>query len=320
MFTRRALVAAALAAATAGLVPAAPATAAPDALRRYVLPGAEVYPEGIDVLGGQFYVTSTRDGSILRGDLRQSRAERFIPGNDGQFGAVGIRATAGRLIVAGGPTGTVTVYDRHTGDRVARFSNGGGSDTFINDVAVAPDGDVYLTDSMRPVVYRIPAAAVAQRRAGVQELPVFRDLRGTPFTYVAGAFNANGIVVTPDGRSLLVVNSETGALYRIRLYNRAVTRVEVTGGPLTHGDGLVLLASDVLYVVRNATNDVTEVRLSRSYGRGEVVSTTRSPAFDFPTTAAVAGDRLLVVNSQFDALLGGTPPTPPFTVSSIPLP
>lgn len=320
MLARRAVVVAVLAATTGALAAAAPVAAQPDAQRSYVLPGARVFPEGIDVIGGKFYVTSTSDGSILRGDLRLSRAERFIAADEGQFGAVGIRATADRLLVAGGPSGTVTVYDRSSGERVARFSNGGGAGTFINDVAVAPNGDAYITDSVRPVVYRIPAAALRQRRAGAQDLPVFRHLRRTVFTYVAGAFNANGIVVTADGRSLLVVNAETGRLYRIRVGSGAVSRVQVTGGALTGGDGLVLLDSNVLYVVRNALNRITEIQLSPDHAKGRVVSTTTSPSFDFPTTAAVAGDRLLVVNSQFDALLAGQDPTRPFTVSSIPLP
>lgn len=320
MPARRSVIVAVLTVTAAALAPAAPVAAAPDALRSYVLPGARVFPEGIDVIGGRFYVTSTRDGSILRGDLRQRRAERFIAAEKGQFGAVGIRATADRLLVAGGPSGTVTVYDRSSGERVAGFSNGGGAGTFVNDVAVAPNGDAYITDSSRPVVYRIPAAALRQHRAGVQDLPVFRDLRGTAFTYVAGAFNANGIVVTADGQSLLVVNSETGRLYRIRVGSGAVSRVQVTGGALTGGDGLVLLDSNVLYVVRNSVNRILEVRLSPDHAHGRVVSATSSPSFDFPTTAAVAGDRLLVVNSQFGALLTGQDPALPFTVSSIRLP
>lgn len=324
MSPRRALVAALLAAASAlspAVLPAAPAAAAPDALKRYVLPGPHVYPEGIAVWSGQYYVTSTTDGSILRGDLRERRATPFIEADKGQFGAVGLKATADSLVVAGGPNGTVTVYDRRTGQRTARFRQTGTSGTFVNDVAVAPNGDVYATDSFRPVVYRIPAAAVARERAGVQELRVFRDLRGTPLRYVDGAFNANGIVVTPDGRFLLIVNRATGGLYRIRLDSGSVRRVHVAGGALTGGDGLVLLESRVLYVVRNgATEAVAEVRLSSTFRRGRVVSSTSSPTFDFPTTAAVAGDRLLVVNSQFDALLAGEDPTPPFTVSGIPLP
>ena len=265
-------------------------------------------------------MTSTRDGSILRGDLRQRRARPFIAAKDGQFGAVGIRATPDHLIVAGGPKGTVTVYNRSTGARVVRFSNGGGTGTFVNDVAVAANGDAYITDSMRPVVYRIPAAAVAKPQSTVQALPVFRDLRGTPFTYVAGAFNANGIVVTPDARYLLIINAKTGRLYRVTLDGGDVADIAVTGGPLTDGDGLVLLQSNALYVVRNASNRISEVHLANDYRSGRVVSVTRSRLFDFPTTAAVAGDRLLVVNSQFDALLGGKKPSPPFTVSSIRLP
>ncbi len=52
-----------------------------------------------------------------------------------------------------------------------------------------------------------------------------------------------------------------------------------------------------------------------AYGSGRVVSVTGDRDFQTPTTAAVAGDRLLVVNSQFNG-----PGQPPFTLTSIPLP
>lgn len=292
------------------------ASAAPDALRTYVLPGQNVLPEGVAVRGGTYYVTSTNGGAVYRGDLRQRRAEIFLPpGQHGRTFAAGIKATATRLVIAGGPTGLVSVYDRRNGSRVAQFSNDLPADqTFINDVAIAPNGDAYVTDSVRPVLYRIPAAKLARHRAGVQPLTVFRNFTGTALQYQDG-FNANGIVATPDGRFVLVGQSNTGRLYRVRLADGAVSRVDIDGGALTAADGLVLLDFRVLYVVRNSFERVVEVRLGPSYGSGRVVSVTTSPAFQFPTTAAVAGNRLLLVNSQF-----GGPGEPPFTLTSIPLP
>ncbi len=91
----------------------------------------------------------------------------------------------------------------------------------------------------------------------------------------------SGIVVTRDGRYAVVVQSNTGRLFRVDLGSRAVS----------------------------------EVDLARDASRGEVESETSDPSFRFPTTAAVSGKQLLVVNSQFDKR-GGTPEQP-FTVSSI---
>ena len=51
----------------------------------------------------------------------------------------------------------------------------------------------------------------------------------------------------------------------------------------------------------------------------ESIKHTTDASFDDPTTAALAGDRLLVVNSQFGERSAGVEPDP-FTVSSIPLP
>lgn len=293
------------------------ASAAPDTLRTYVLPGQAVFPEGVTVLGGIFYATSTNGGAVYRGDLRDRRAEVFLPaGQRGRTFAVGIKATATRLVIAGGDTGLVSVYDRRTGESVAQFTNGAtkSSPTFLNDVAIAPNGDAYVTDSFRPVLYRIPAAQLARKQAGRQSLPVFRNFTGTPLKYEPG-FNVNGIAATSDARFLIVGQSNTGKLYRVRLRDKEVTQVDLGGARLTDNDGLVLLESRVLYVVRNSVEKVVEVRLAASYAGGQVVSVTGNRDFQTPTTAAVAGDRLLIVNSQFNG-----PGKPPFTLTSIPLP
>lgn len=314
--TTAARIAAALVSTSMLLAPQA-ASAAPDALRTYVLPGAAVFPEGVTVLDGSYYATSTNGGAIYRGDLRQRRAEVFLPpGQHGRTAAIGLKATATRLVIAGGATGLVSVYDRRSGSRVAQFSNGASEQrpTFLNDVAIAPNGDAYVTDSVRPVLYRISAAQLARPVAGRQSLPVYRNFTGTALRYQSG-FNVNGLVATPDGRFVIVAQSNTGKLYRVRLADRTVSRVDLGRALLTGADGLVLLDSRVLYVVRNALERVVEVRLGPVYGTGRVVSGTTDPAFQFPTTAAVAGDRLLVVNSQFAG-----PGEPPFTLTSIPLP
>ena len=55
------------------------------------------------------------------------------------------------------------------------------------------------------------------------------------------------------------------------------------------------------------------------YASGTVASSETNPAFAYPTTLDKAGDRLLVVNSQFDKRSSGQPVLP-FTVASVPIP
>ena len=301
-------------AASAALASPAEPTDSKAAIRTYILPGDEVFPEGIAVHGNQYYVTGFGFGEIFRGDLHEPEAEVFTEGSpDGHGG--GIKVTGRRLVEARG-SGGVAVYDRITGALVRKWSNGMSPDeTVVNDVAIAPNGDAYLTDSFRPVLYRIPAAALRQPTTVVDDIPVFLEWEGTAFVHVPGAYNANGVVATPDGKHVLVVNFETGQLVRVRLSDKHVTQVDLGGYTLTGGDGMVLTEHNDLYVVRFLDSLVAKLRLTDQYRHAQLLSETTDPSFQGPTTAAIAGRRLLVVNSQFQG-----PGTPPFTVSSIPLP
>ena len=125
------------------------------------LPGDAVYPEGVayDEATGDFYVGSTGDGTIFRGNVEGGEVEVFSEaGADGRAVAVGMKVdAAGRLFVAGGPTGTVWVYDTATGGLLGQFSNGLTEGTFLNDVAIDILGNAYVTDSFNPALYIIPA-------------------------------------------------------------------------------------------------------------------------------------------------------------------
>lgn len=307
-----------LALASAALL-AAPVSAAPRP-DTYFLPGDDVYPEGITADGSTFYVTSAADGTIYRGDVRDPQIEVLSDGEEAgrtAFGALGLDVSPDgeRLVVAGGSTGQVSVLDTSDGSTVETYVNSGG-ETFLNDVAVARNGDAYITDSRRPVLYRLSAEQVA---AGGGELEELINFDGTDFAYVEG-FNANGIVITPDQQYAIIVQSATGLLFRVALTDGSVTQVDLGGERVTNGDGLELRGR-TLYVVRNDDSDelVTKVRLRGDSARGTVVSETTDDDFAFPTTAAVAQGRLLVVNGQFDLWLAGGEPEP-FTVVAVPVP
>ena len=290
-----------------GSVPAA-ASAQP---REYILPGAAVFPEGVTLRPGtdQFFVSSTTDGTIFRGSLGRAAMRPFLePGAHGRSNAVGVRATRTHLVVAGGVTNRVFVYDLRSGRLVRRFSTGEGG--LVNDVAIAPNGDAYVTDSARGLVFRIRANALTERRRAIAELRPFVRLSDTE----VGSYS-NGIVAA-GRRYLLVVGTASGVLARVDVETKRVRPVDLGGATIPAGDGLAR-SGRTLYAV-NSVARVTEIGLSRDWLRGRVRRHITSERLHFPTTVAIAGARLLVVNSQFDKR-GGSPLLP-FSVSALPRP
>ena len=280
---------------------------------RYVLPGAAVFPEGIafDQRTGTIFVSSTTDGTIFRGDVKSETLTPFLPGGaDGRRVAAGLEVSdEGRLYVSGGATGLVFVYDAATGELLARLASGA-RPTFINDVAVARGDTAYFTDSQSPYLYR-----VYENASGEYVLERWIDFTGTALVYRPG-FNLNGIELTPNQRYLVVVQSNTGKLFRIETATREVTEIDLGGQTVPSGDG-ILLQGSTLYVLQNALGLLTEIRLDIEHARGRVVGRTTDPSFAFPTSLDLARGRLLVVNSQFNRRAPGQSPTLPFTVSVI---
>jgi Cu-Zn family superoxide dismutase len=272
---------------------------------QYTIPGDDVFPEGVSLRPGtdQFFVSSTNTGTIYRGTLDKPRLKVFLePGKDGRAVANGVRAGKDHLVVAGSVTGYIFIYD-YRGRLRHRFATGSGG--LINDVAIAPNGDVYATDSTRGVLFRISARAAGKRTSATTRLKPFLDVRQTPI----GQY-CNGIVTAGD-RYLLVVGLGTGVLGRIDLETKRVKTVEDVSLPA--GDGLARTGR-TLYGVTSGSR-VTQVKLSRDWLHGSTVRQIESSTFRLPTTVQIAGDRLLVVNSQFDKR--GKAPNLPFTVSAV---
>jgi sugar lactone lactonase YvrE len=284
---------------------------------RYVLPGEQVFPEGVAYRPdtGDFYVGSTTNGTVFRGNVEggPEEAEVFLePESDGRTTAIGMEVDEeGRLFIAGGDTGRIFVYDTDSADLIRRLDTPDAEATFLNDVAVTPEGDAYFTDSLRPVLFRVTSTG---GRAG--EAEPWLNFEGTPAEYEEG-FNLNGIDATEDGRYLVAVQSNTGELFRIDTESKEVVEIDLGGETLANGDGL-LLDGRTVYVVRNEQELIVPVELSGEYTNGQVGEPFTDPSFAFPTTIAKTDGRLLVVNSQFDKREGE--PELPFTVSSVEVP
>jgi hypothetical protein len=257
-------------------------------------------PEGVVTgRGPVIYSGSRANGAIYAANLHTGEGEIIVPGQAGRV-AVGLSfdVRTNYIFVAGGPTGKAHIYDASDGAQVREYTLTTAT-TFINDVIVTHNA-AYFTDSQQKQYYRVPLDP-GGRPAGpdaVQTIPLSGD-----FVQVAG-FNSNGIEATLIGHHLIIVNSTTGALYRVEARTGVATQIDLGGATMTNGDGL-LLQGRTLYVVRNRLNEIAVIELSLDLSRGTVVDTITDPNFDVPTTIAAFGNAIYAVNARFT-----TPPTP----------
>ncbi|RYF69075.1 MAG: superoxide dismutase, partial [Comamonadaceae bacterium] len=281
---------------------------------RAVIDHPNAYPEGIAVdARGNAYVGSTSEGHIWRIAPGASRAELFQQGGSaGRAAAFGMKVDPqGRLWVAGGPQGTVSVLDLASGATLATVQGPQDRHMFLNDLVPAA-GHVYVTDSFRPVLYRLRPTA-----GSAVALEPWLDLSKTPIRYKPNEINLNGIVASPDGRYLLSVQLATGQLWRIDTQSKAVMQVRIEGD-LTAGDGLVLVGAH-LWVMRNAHHELARVRLAVDWGGGRVEQRVTDSRLNYPTTAAMSSAGLMVANGQLDRQKN-PPVLLPFDVVTVELP
>ncbi|MEU0122049.1 hypothetical protein ABZ114_10200 [Streptomyces albidoflavus] len=292
---------------------------------RYVVPGDRAFPTGVahDPRSGHFYVGSAEDGTIQRGHVDEPRTEVWSPdGTDGRsFTSALALDGAGHLYVNGGPTSTLRVYDPDDATLLATLKGKPGG--FVNDVAPVSGKVAYVTDSFKPVIYRVA------RSGDRWTMRPWLDVRAAGIDWVDGEHNLNGIISV--GRHLLAVQSNTGQLWRIDPASREVVEVDLGGELLRNGDGLawrdgrLYVAQGNLFDAPGAEARVAVVALDADLASGRVVDGLTPPeGLQHPSAIALTGGedpRLLVVNSQFDRWSAGLPPrTLPFTIASLRLP
>lgn len=265
-------------------------------------------PEGIAARGANtFFVGSIPTGAIYRGDLNTGEGSIFVPAEEGR-NAIGLFLRNDMLFVAGGPTGQGYVYDATTGAELAMFQLTSES-TFVNDV-VATRTAAYFTDSVNPFVYKVPIEG-RDRFGAPQAIPLTGDL-----VYEAG-FNVNGIDATPNGKMLVLVQTNTGGLFTADPQTGVTTGIDLGGDAVPNGDGILLDGGRRLWVVQNFDNLLTLVRLDPGLDSGEIAGQFGHETFDVPTTVARAGNRLTLVNARFGT---PSPETASYWVTQIPRP
>ena len=288
-------------------------------IARYELPPDVTFPEGIafDPSQNVIYTGSAATGNLVRMTLDKKQTTVVAPA--GTLMAVepfpallGMKLdAAGRLWVAGGRTGQMVVVDSRNGKVLKKFETPLKGKSLINDVVIVGPS-AYFTDSLTPTLWRVTAHG-----DDIGELEPWLQFAGTPLEYTTPGANLNGIAATADGRNLIVVQMNKGLLFRIGVEDKRVAPIDIGGESVATGDGLVL-DGRTLYVVRQGEQEIVTIQLSDDLGKGRVVSRFKDPALAWPATAAKAGDRLLVVNTQFNKRTTKDPVTP-FSIIAVPL-
>ena len=256
--------------------------------------GAEGIAAGED---STFFAGDRLNGNIFRGDIDAGKAKLFIKAPAGRA-ALGMKVDRDNelLFVAGGATGQAYVYDLDTKKTVAVYQLAKGGDKFINDVILTRDV-AWFTNSRAGELYRIPIS-----RDGNPGKARTLSLKAPAGTVDEG-FNLNGIAAADEGHKLIVAHTGRGALYSVDPRDGSNKKIEVTdsaGDPvtLTNVDGIVV-RGDTLWAVQNLRNQVSRIDLNGRVSVGEVEEVITSKNFDVPTTAALFGNTLALVNAKF---------------------
>ena len=259
---------------------------------------------GADERRGLFYVSEVTGGEIHRGSVASADTEQWIAGNgtDGRFTARGITVDHdGNVYVAGGPNGIGTgrpdlwVYSPD-GELLAAL-RAPGTDVFLNDVAIGPDGAAYFTNSNDPQIFRVALGADGWAAS------LWADARGVIDRQPG--FNLGGIVLSADRTGFVVAQGNTGAMWRFDARTGAATPI-ATDTDLVNADGLVR-QGDRLTVVRNFSRMIATLRVSADGSRLVTLGQQPSSADRVLTTAKTLRGRILYVDSHFDEAIASGP-------------
>jgi sugar lactone lactonase YvrE len=276
----------------------------------FTLPERDLIPEGIahDPQSGSLFV-----GSIYKRKLVRVAADGtigdFVAPRDDLDGPLGMKVdVARRTLWVAAPAlpnmrgfteamrnrAAVLAFDVDSGQLRARHARTTPGPHLLNDLALTPDGTLFVSDSEAGEVLRLDPAT-------------------GEFTAVippGEVYYPNGVALSDDARTLFVADFVRG-LTGVRLDSGERFIVAHPRGAFTHGfDGLYYHRGALIGVDNGvAQGRIVRLELAPTHDRITRVDVLEAghPAFEIPTTGTVVGDHLVyIANSQLRSFDGDT--------------
>ena len=177
-------------------------------------------------------------------------------------------------------------YDVDTGELINRYQTDNGTSSFLNDLTIARDGSVYVTDSEANRIYLV--------RDGAKDLHLFYQLEDS--------MPPNGIDISSDQRHLYVAVYGGNNAVRIDIDAGSLSRVVLPEGEEIFADGLYVHRGNLIAIQPwNTGQTIARYVLD---GRGlnvnrvEVLDNSSEQLLQ-PTTGVIVGDAFyFIANSQ----------------------
>lgn len=274
---------------------------------------ANLFPEGVvyDRFNNRFYVSSTTRGDI--GIVTSDGSYTAFITDPALVGTTGLEIDEAhkRLWVSNSP-GSVGVYDINTGQRIFLVDLKAlipGAPAFINDIALDPQGNAYVTNSNYPVIYKIT-------RDGQASI-FYQD---PAFATAPGSIGFNGIEYgNSNGGYLLVAFSAGNQIIKFPLSNPAAYNRVQLDAALANPDGLLLSKDGKgLVVVNNAGGGQGKVIYFTSDDKWQtgMAQSTFITGPVFPTTATTDGKSIFVLYAYLNRRATGQNE---YTIKQVPL-
>ena len=288
--------------------------------RAFILGRRALFPEGMayDSATKRVFAGSATARQVVWTDAPAGILHDFVrPGQDGLGIVAGLHVDSRRHHLwavstgASGPGSSSVVrglfqYDLSNASLIARYALPDTTSLFtLNDVVVVPStGEAYTTQT--------GTGAISVAEPGTPRLIEFLPPGSIP--------GANGIVVTPDERALLVAGDS--GIARIDRQTRRVTMLAKPPNVITASiDGLYRYRTS-LVGIQNGVHPgrVVQFDVDSGFTRilGGRVLETYNPEFENPTTGAIDGDSFLfMANPQLHKWAGGSVAVDTARISSV---
>jgi len=264
-------------------------------------------PEGFTIGKGHTAYQGSLDGSIYKADLRSGKGEvlvePFAPWDEQTCFLLGMRVDprTNYLFGAGCFYGNAFVYDADTGALIMEYQLDSSGNSVINDLAITNDA-VYFTDFNQPFLYKLPLSKNGGLPAAdaAIAIPLTGDF---PSTNDFGEGTSNGIVATPDGKTLIIGSSFTAKLYKVDPATGDAQEI-IIDTPLDGFLDGIAMQGHTLYIMTPPGPDPVDriqvVELGKDYLSGTLVKTITDPAnLDGVASGAIFGSSLYVNNARY---------------------